>query len=101
MANINWSNVTDLGQLPSLANTASNGTFWVGMLHMLWIILIMVMIGGYGFEIALLTASFLGLILALVMVYAGLVSWIFALEFTGIILFLFLYIIWSGKKQVQ
>jgi hypothetical protein len=98
MVAINWSNVTDLGQMPSLANTASDGLFWVGMLHMLWIILLLVLIG-YGFEVALMVASFLSLILALVLVYSGAIGWAYVAEFVGILLFMFLYIIWSGKKN--
>jgi len=95
---VNWTNVTDFGQLPAVANSATNGTFWGVMLHMLWLILILVMIN-YGFEVALLVASFLAMIIALILTYAGLVSWAMVMEFAGIILFMFLYIIWSGYKK--
>jgi hypothetical protein len=98
MSAINWTNVSSFGDLPSLANTASGGTFWVGILHMIWIILILVLIG-YGFEVAIVTASFLAMIIAFMMVYADLVNWIFIVEFAGILLFMYLYIIWSGKKD--
>jgi hypothetical protein len=97
MSIINWSNVTDLGQLPQLANTASGGAFWPGFLHMIWIVLILVLIG-YGFEVALLVGSFSALILAVFMVYSDIVSWIYVVEFSGILLFLYLYITWSGNK---
>jgi len=95
---INWSNVTNFGQIPSLANDASNGTFWAGMLYMCWIIMILIMIG-YGFEVALLVSSFIGLIIALLLVYSGLIAWYHIVTFVGIILFMFLYIIWSGSKK--
>ena len=94
---INWTNMTDFGSLPSLANDASGGTFWVGMLQMIWIILILLLIG-YGFEIAIVTASFLALIIAFFLVYADLVAWGYLVQFAGILLFMFLYIIWSGSK---
>ena len=95
---VNWTNVTDFAQLPSEANNASGGIFWVGMLQMIWIVLILVLIG-YGFEVALLVASFLALVIAFFLVYAGLVSWAYIVQFAGILLFMFLYIIWSGRKD--
>lgn len=95
---VNWTNVTDFGQLPSVANTATGGTFWVGMLQMVWIILILVLIG-FGFEVAFVTASFLALIIAFFLVYADLIAWGYIAQFAGILLFMFLYIIWSGKKD--
>ena len=95
---VNWTNVTDFGQLPSVANQATGGVFWAGMLEMIWVILMLVLIG-YGFEVAITVASFLCLIIAFFMVYAELVSWGFIAQFAGILLFMFLYIIWSGRKD--
>jgi len=95
---VNWSAVTSFEQVPSLANTASGGTFWVGMLQMMWIILILTFIG-YGFEIALMVGSFLALILSFFLVYADLISWHYIVQFTGILLFMFLYIIWSSRDK--
>lgn len=65
---------------------------------MIWIVLLLVLIG-YGFEVALLVASFLALVIAFFLVYAGLVSWAYIVQFAGILLFMFLYIIWSGRKD--
>lgn len=98
MASINWSNVTDFGDMPAQANVASDGTFWVGMLYMLWVIGIL--IGSFwGFEAAILTASFLALILALLLVYAGLVAWYHAVAIAGVLLFFFLYTVWAGSRK--
>lgn len=94
---VNWTNVTDFGMIPAAANSASGDLFWVGMLHMLWIILFLVMIA-YGFEVAILVSSFLALILSLLFVYSDLIAWGYPVEFAGIILFMFLYITWSGQK---
>lgn len=98
MTAINWSNITDFDQIPSAANTASNGSFWVGMLYMIWIILILVLIS-FGFEVAILAASFVALIIAFLLVYAGLIAWYWAVTFVGILLTMFLYIIWSGNRR--
>lgn len=98
MVAINWGNMTDLSQLPARANVTSVGTFWVGMLQMIWIILFLLLLGA-GFEAAILVSSFLALILALFLAYMGLVAWVYVIQFTGIILFMFLYITWSGRKR--
>jgi hypothetical protein len=94
---INWSNVTDLGQLPSEANTATGGHFWLGMLFMIWAVMVMIMIG-YGLEVALLTASFAGLIIGLLLSYAGLVSFNYVLVFVGILIVMFLYIVFNKRS---
>lgn len=94
---INWSNISDLGQLPAAANTATSGSFWVGILYMIWIILLLLTIA-YGFEVAIIVSSFAALILGLLMVYGGLVAWEWITTFVGILIFMFLYIIWSGQK---
>lgn len=100
MTSINWSSITDLGQLPAAANTSSGGTFWVGMLYMIWIVL-MIMLSFYGFEVAITVSAFLGLILGLLLVYTGLIAFKWVLTFVGILLFMFLYIIYSGLKARQ
>lgn len=100
MASINWSNITDFGQIPAVANTASNNSFWVGMFYMIWVILIMLMIG-YGFEVALIVASFITLIIGLLITYSGLMAWEHLISVLAVILFTFLYIIWSSSKIRQ
>lgn len=97
MAQINWTNVTDLGQLPGQANVASDGTFWVGMFYMMWLILMLIFIY-WGFEVAVVVASFIMLVLGLLAVYAGLFAWTHLLSIVGVLLFMFLYIIWSSAK---
>lgn len=98
MEAVNWSNLTDLGDLPEQANRASGGSFLVGILYMLWIIMILLMMQ-WGFEVAIVASSFVFLIVALLMVYGGLIAWYYVLTFVGILLFMFLYIIFSSKKS--
>lgn len=97
MANINWSNITDFGQVPAAANTASNSSFWVGMFYMCWVILMFLFIG-WGFEVAVVTASFIMFILGLLLVYAGLMAWAHLVSVVAVLIFFFLYIIWSTPK---
>lgn len=100
MTNVNWSNVTDFNQIPALANTASDGSFWVGMLYMIWIIL-MLLFSYFGFEVSVTVGTFLALILGFLLVYADLVAFKWVLTFVGILLAMFLYIIWSSNKVRQ
>ena len=94
---INWSNVTDLGDLPQQANIATGGGFWVNMLYMCWVVLLLIF-SKFGFEAGMLLSSFLCLILSLLLVYAGLIAWVWCLTFVGIILAMFLYIIFNNRK---
>jgi hypothetical protein len=98
MAVINWTNVTAFEQIPSQANVATNGGFWVGMLYMVWVILILMMLV-FGWEIALLVASFVSLVLGLFLAYTGLISWGYAMFFAGMIFFMFLYITYTKEKR--
>lgn len=98
MVAINWTNITDFGSIPELANTSSNGSFWVSMLYMTWIILLLLM-SAFGFEVAITVSSFLALLIGLILVYAQLIALKWLLIFVGILLFMFLYIIWSSKKS--
>jgi hypothetical protein len=97
---INWSNVSDFSNIPSLANENSGGNFWVGMLYMLWIIFIIILMG-WGFETALMVASFLALILGLLLVYMDLVTFTYLITFPAVIILLFFYISFSSPKWKQ
>lgn len=98
MVAVNWTNMTSLAELPAAANTVSGGGFWVGILYMLWLILLLLIIN-YGLEVALLTSSFLAMIIGLLLVYTGLVAWQWILPFVGVMLFMFLYITWTNQPS--
>lgn len=97
---MNWTNVTDFTQLPSLANTNSSGSFWTGILYMIWVIMFASLVY-WGWEAAIMVSSLLALIIGLFLVYADLVNWIYILTFVGIELIMFLYIIWGSPKIRQ
>ena len=98
MVAVNWTNMTTLAQLPGAANTASDGAFWVGILYMLWIVLLLLIIN-YGWETSMLVSSFLAMIIGLLLVYTGLVAWMWILPFVGIMLFMFLYITYTNQQN--
>lgn len=95
---VNWTNVTAPADLLRLPNENTGGNFWASIIIMLWVVLIIIF-SKLGFEISILASSFLMLVLTVLMVYAGLVSWTLALFFLGIILFMFLYIVWSSNRN--
>lgn len=97
MAYINWSNITDLSQIPGQANTVSGGSFWVGMFYMMWVIFMFLFIG-FGFEAAIVVSAFIMMVIGLLMVYADLFAWQHLLTVVGTLIFMFLYIIWSSAK---
>jgi hypothetical protein len=98
MATINWTNITSLSEIPKEANTASGGYFWVSMLYMVWIILIL-LLAYAGFEIAIITSTFLILILGMGLVYAGLVDFTHLLVFLGVMFFMILYSYYSNRRN--
>jgi hypothetical protein len=95
---INWTNVTDFGQIPQLANTATGGGFWTTSLFLIWVVLILIL-SVFGFEVGLLVSSFLALIIGTLLAYGGLVSWTYVMVFIGVILFMILYIIYNTTKS--
>ena len=94
---VNWTNVTSWGGTLQTANTNSGGWFWTLVMYGVWIVALL-LFSAWGFEVALLASSFVGLVLGLFLVYAELVSWQWLLTFVGIILIEFLYITWTSKK---
>jgi hypothetical protein len=98
MQPINWTNISSMGDLAQGANTASGGFFWVGMLQMIFVVTLLVLIG-WGWEIAILIAAFLGLIISILMTYSHLIAWPYVVQFAAIILIMIVYILWSGRRQ--
>ena len=94
----NWSNVTDFMGMLQVANQNSGSWFWTLVMYGVFLVGLL-LFSVFGFEVAILTSSFVGLILGLFLVYADLVAWRWLLTFVGLILIEFLYISWTSKKQ--
>lgn len=95
---INWSNVTDLSQIPAQANAATGGDFWLFMLFMLWVVGIF-LFSAISWEIALMTSSFICLVLGLFLVYMQLVAWSYLMIFVAVLILTFLYVNWVTNKS--
>lgn len=92
-----FENATNLKDLLAIPNATTSGFFWVGMLFMMWGIIVMGLLA-WGFETAMLTASFIMLIAGLFLVYLELVSWTWLMTFLGIILFMIFYMVWQKNR---
>ena len=94
---INWSNITSWVQVLQVANTNSNSWFWTLIMFAIFFIALM-LFSVINIQTAVLSASFVGLILGIFLSYGGLIAWEWVLVFVGLILIMFLYISWTGKK---
>jgi len=92
-----FENATNLKDLLAIPNATTGGFFWIGMLFMMWGIIVMTLLN-FGFEAAMLTASFVILIAGLFLVYLELVSWTWLMTFLGIILFMIFYMVWQKNR---
>ena len=95
---VNWTNVTGWTQILATANTNSGSWFWTVVMFGLFIVGLL-LFSAWGFEIAILGASFTALVFGLFLVYSDLVAWTWLLTFIGLILIEFLYIAWSSRKN--
>lgn len=89
-----FNNWTAVAQAP---NTNTGDWFYTLLLYGLYVVALLLM-SAYSFEVAVLTASFLFLIFGLFLVYAGLVSIGWVIPILAILIFMFLYIAWTGRK---
>lgn len=94
---INWSDVNNWTAVMQTANTNTGGWFWV-LINFGVFFLALLIISLWGFEVALLASSFIGLVFALILAYAGLIAWAWVLVFLGLILIMILYIVWTLDK---
>jgi len=95
---VNWTKITTPDQLLGIANDNTGGSFWTVATYLVWVVMLMGLLP-FGFEVALITASFATLVIAILLVYAGLIAWEAMLFFVGVLLFYVIYIIWSDKKD--
>ncbi len=92
---VNWTNVTNAGDILAVANTNTGGFFWTAVVYLTWLVILLGLIQ-YGAGVAILTSSFIGIIISMFLVYAGLMAWEGALFFIGLLIFYILYSMWSS-----
>ena len=98
MSQINWSNVSNFNDYLVASNTGSGGLFWISTVYLIFSVVLISMLV-FGFETAILTAGFVGLILSLMLAFAGLVGFWVVGTFVGVILFMLLYLNWINPRE--
>ena len=93
----NWSGVDTPGEFLAMPNTSTGGYFWAGMDLLVFLVLFISLSSGYGWIAGLLASAFVGFLMTLFLVYLGLVSFWILGGFIALLLFMFIYIIWSSK----
>lgn len=93
---INWSNVTDAGTFAQLPNETTGGWFWTAMLWMIYAIMLISMLP-MGFSAAILGSAFGALMIGLIMAYMGLAGWTHVVMFAGIIVAMFIWIMYEQR----
>ena len=93
----NWTAIETFQDLMGIANTNTSGWFWSGMIVMIFFILVITMGGGFGIWAGILSATFVSLVLALLLAYMELVPWWIVGGFVGVLLATIMYVIWSNR----
>jgi len=93
-----YQNVTNMQQLLGVANDQTGGWFYFGVSIMIFIVLLVSFLG-FGFESAVVASSFITLILSVLLVYMGLMSWGWAMLYLGLFLLMIFYIAWNSRKE--
>lgn len=94
---INWENITNVGDFLIRANQTT-GSYLFTMIDFLVVFIIFITLAiGFGWESALITSAFIGLMLSILFLYMDLVSFPIVGIFVGLIIIMIMYIIWSNR----
>lgn len=99
MTDVNFSNMSSFGDFLQAPNTATNGSFWVGMFYMLFIVMVIITSAISGIESGLILSAFIAILIGLFLAYAGLIGWWVIGTMVGIEIFMFLYVYWSSSRS--
>ena len=101
MALVNMSNVTDMVAFFGIPNQTSEGTFWLGILIGIFVILLFMASSYIGWESGFMVAGFASFILGVFLVYLHYISWQMGAIFMGIILFIMILIGFLTKSTAS
>ena len=93
----NWSGVDTPQEFLAMPNSSTGGYFWAGINLMTFLVLFITLSLPFGWEAGMLSAGFISLMMALFLAYLDLVAWWIVGTFIGLLLLMFVYIIWSSK----
>jgi hypothetical protein len=97
MAISNWTNINNASGILAEANTQTGGYFWVAINFMIFMVIFITLSGTAGWEAAILSGGFIGLLISIFLVYLGLQSVNILGMYVGILVVIIIYIMWSNR----
>lgn len=95
----NLTNITTPSQFLAIPNAATGGIFYIGSVFMIWIIIMAITyLITRSFEMSVLTSSLIAFVGSILLVFAGLVAWTWALFFFAAMIFMFFYIGYTSGR---
>lgn len=98
MPAVNWTNVTDISQIPAQANYVSGGIFWISMLWMIFFVLFIALVP-FGIYPALASVSLVTFTLGVLLLYSDLISFSQLMVFVGIDLIIIMILAYLNGKR--
>jgi len=97
--NVNWSAMNSFNDLLTNMNSSGAGWLFTGITWMVFFILFITLMTGMEWEVALMVASFIGLLVGMMVVYAGVGGWEWAVApFVGLIIISIMYRVYSRNR---
>lgn len=95
MAATNFSNITTFTGFLAEANNQTSGYFWPGINIMFFLVMLITLTTGFGWEAAVFSSGFAFIVSSIFLTYLGLQAmWITGI-IIGLMLLLFIYMMWS------
>jgi|GEM_PF-4371415 len=94
---VNMNSINTFDSFIKFANSSANDLLFTMIDFMVFFVLFISLTGVFGWEVALLSSGFIGLVLSILLLYAGLTNIWSVSIFVGILIIMFFYIIWSNK----
>jgi hypothetical protein len=95
----NMSNITSLKDFLQVANQSGAGYLFAMIDFLVFSVLFITLTTQFGWESALLSSSFIGILMSLLFSYMGILSWTFTQFFVGALVVMIFYIMWSNRNN--
>lgn len=96
---VNWSNMNNFNDFLNNANQSAGNYLFAGIDILVFLTLFISLAGIFPWESAFLSAGFVGIILSLLLAYAGVLNYTFTGIFVGVIIVMMMYIAWSNRNN--
>jgi hypothetical protein len=96
---VNWSNMNNFQDFINNANQSAGNYLFMGIDLLVFFTMFISLAIIYGWEVAILSAGFVGIILSLLFVYMGVLNYMFAGIFVGLLVVMMMYTAWSNRNS--